>query len=176
VVAAISPQEDAIVQLAVAPAMAPEQAMRKFASLQGVQVGTPSAGAINGFPAQSAPFQARTDQGVVEGMVTFLSYGGNTYQLVGYTPQGRLATRAPELQRTIASFNALTDATALGVQPAKLELVRAPANMSIEQFNAQFPSTLPLDQLAVINGLDKGGQVTAGQWVKRVTGGVPGGK
>lgn len=176
VVAAISPQQDAIMQMAVAPSMTPEQAIQKFATLQGVQVGTPSASAINGNPAQTAPFQAQTEQGVVEGIVTFLTYGGNTYQLVGYAPQGKMAARTPEVQRTIGSFTTLTDASALGVQPAKLELVRAPANMSLEQFNTQFPSTVPLDELAIINGLDKGGQVTAGQWVKRVTGGVPGGK
>jgi hypothetical protein len=34
----------------------------------------------------------------------------------------------------------------------------------------------PARRVAIINGLDKGGQLTAGQWVKRVTGGVPGGK
>jgi hypothetical protein len=48
--------------------------------------------------------------------------------------------------------------------------------MTVAEFNAQYPSTVPVEQVAIMNGLDpKGGTFTAGQTAKRVVGGVPGG-
>ena len=44
--------------------------------------------------------------------------------------------------------------------------------MTLEQFNAQYPSTIPLEQLAIINELEGPSSVIlAGQTVKRVVGG-----
>jgi hypothetical protein len=43
--------------------------------------------------------------------------------------------------------------------------------MTLEQFNAQLPSTISLAELALINGLDDNAQLRAGQSIKRVIGG-----
>jgi hypothetical protein len=44
--------------------------------------------------------------------------------------------------------------------------------MTIAEFNAQFPSTVPVEQLAIVNGVGEGGKLRAGQTAKRVVGGV----
>jgi hypothetical protein len=45
--------------------------------------------------------------------------------------------------------------------------------MSLEQFNRQYPSTVPLQELAIINQVeDPSSPLQAGRLVKRVVGGV----
>ena len=75
-------------------------------------------------------------------------------------------------RRTIGSFDRLTDPSALNVQPAKVRLVRLPRQMTIEEFTRQYPSTVPAEQVAVINGVDPGAVLSAGQTAKQVVGGV----
>jgi predicted Zn-dependent protease len=173
-VVAVSPAEDAIVQLALAGQAAPEQAARQFLSQEGVQAGNASRSSINGLPAASSYFQAQTQQGQIEGLVSFISYGGQTFGLMGYTPAGKLGSYDGVFQATIRSFSELRDQSRINVQPARVETVRVPRQMSLEQFNSQYPSSIPIEQLAIINELE-GPQsvIPAGQTVKRVVGGRP---
>ena len=63
------------------------------------------------------------------------------------------------------------------MQPAKVEVVKLSKEMTLTQFNQQYPSTIPIEQLAIINEVD--GPDTAipvGRSVKRVTGGQMTGK
>lgn len=171
-VVAVSPAEDAIIQLALAGQASPEQAASQFLSQEGVQAGNASRSSINGLPATSSYFQAQTEQGQIEGLVSFISYGGQTFGLMGYTPAGKLSTYDQVLQSTIRSFSELRDGSKINVQPAKVELVKVPRQMTLEQFNAQYPSSIPIEQLAIINELE-GPQavIPAGQTAKRVVGG-----
>ena len=89
-VVALSPKEDAILQLALAGETAPRDAASKFLSQQGITAGRASTSSINGNQAATSYFQAQTEQGVIEGIVSFISYGGKTFALLGYTPQGNL--------------------------------------------------------------------------------------
>ena len=41
--------------------------------------------------------------------------------------------------------------------------------MTLAQFNTQYPSSIPLDEVALINGLATTSQLQSGQSVKRVT-------
>ena len=85
-----SPDKDAIMQLTLAGKTSPREAATQFLSQQGVQAGQGSTTSINGLPAASSYFQAQTEQGTIEGLATFISYGGNTYGLLSYTPSGKL--------------------------------------------------------------------------------------
>ena len=40
------------------------------------------------------------------------------------------------------------------MQPAKVELVKLPREMTLEQFNQQYPSSIPIEELAIINELE----------------------
>lgn len=173
-VVAVSPAKDAIIQLGLAGQTPPEQAARQFLSQQGVQAGNTSTSRINGLPAASSYFQAQTEQGQIEGIVSFLSYGGQTFGIMGYTPAGKLGSYDRVFQGTIGSFGELRDASKINVEPARLEVVKVPRQMTLEQFNAQYPSTIPVEQLAIINSVEGPSSVlTAGQAVKRVVGGRP---
>ena len=173
-VVAVSPNEDAIIQLGLAGQNSPEQAATQFLSQQGVQAGNASRSSINGLSAASSYFQAQTEQGQIEGLVSFISYGGQTFGLMGYTPAGKLSSYDQVFQSTIRSFNELRDASKINVQPARVELVRVPRQMTLDQFHAQYPSSIPIEQLAIINELE-GPQsvIPAGRTVKRVVGGRP---
>ncbi len=173
-VVAVSPAEDAIMQLGLAGQASPEQAARQFLSQEGVQAGNASTSQINGMPAASSYFQAQTQQGVIEGLVSFFSFGGQTFGLMGYTPSGKLGTYDRAFQQTISSFNELRDQSKINVQAARVELVKVPRQMTLEQFNAQYPSTVPIEQLAIINELEgPSAVVPAGHTLKRVVGGLP---
>jgi predicted Zn-dependent protease len=171
-VVAVSPQQDAIIQLGLAGQTPPQQAAQQFLSQQGVQAGNTSSQPVNGLPAASGYFQAQTDQGAVQGLVTFVSYNGNTYGLLGYAPSGKFSQYDQIVQQTIRSFGPLQNQAALSVQPAKLELVKLPRQMTLEEFNRQYPSTIPIEQLAIINELQSATEaIPQGRIVKRVVGG-----
>ena len=171
-VVAMSPQQDAIIQLGLAGQTPPQQAAQQFLSQQGVQAGNTSTQPVNGLPAASGYFQAQTQQGTIQGIVTFLSYNGNTYGLLGYAPSGKFSQYDQIVQQAIRSFGPLQNQAALSVQPAKLELVKLPRQMTLEEFNRQYPSTIPIEQLAIINEVESGATVIPqGRIVKRVIGG-----
>ena len=171
-VVAGSPNQDAIIQLALAGNASPQQAARQFLSQEGVQAGNVSTASINGLPATSSYFQAQTEQGTIEGLVSFISYGGQTFGLLGYTPAGKLGTYDRLFQNTVRSFGELRDASKINVQPARVEIVKVPRQMTLEQFNAQYASSITIEELAIINELEGPSSVIpAGHSMKRVVGG-----
>ena len=172
-VASMSPNQDAIIQLALAGQGSPQQAAQQFLSQQGVQAGQASTNSINGLPAASSYFQAQTQQGAIQGIVSFISYGGQTFGLMGYTPAGKLGSYDQTFQSTIRSFGELRDQSKINVQPARVELVRLDRQMTLAQFNAQYPSTVPVEEVAIINEVqDPSTPLQAGRLMKRVTGGL----
>jgi len=172
-VASMSPIQDAIIQLALAGQGTPQQAAQQFLSQQGVQAGQSSTSSINGLPAASSYFQAQTDQGSVQGIVSFISYGGATFGLMGYTPAGKLSTYDQVFLGAIRSFSELRDQSKINVSPARIELVKLNRSMSLEQFNSQYPSSIPVEELAIINEVeDPATPLQPGRTVKRVVGGI----
>jgi|SRR5688572_28438723 len=171
-VVAVSPQEDAIIQLGLAGDASPREAASQFLSQEGVQAGQGSTSSINGNPAATSYFQAQTEQGVIEGLVSFISYGGKTFGLLGYTPQGKLESYDGVFRSSVRSFEQLRNSAALSVKPAVVQLVRVPSQMTLVQFNQQYPSTVSIEQLAIINEL-AGPEVVVprGRTLKRVVGG-----
>jgi predicted Zn-dependent protease len=172
-VASLSPNQDAMLQLGLAGNASPQQAAQQFLSQQGVQAGQASTSSINGLPAASSYFQAQTDQGAIQGIVSFISYGGQTFGLMGYTAAGKLGSYDQVFQSAIRSFGELRDQSKINVSPAKVELVKLNRPMTLEQFNSQYPSTIPVEELAIINEVQEPSTpLQAGRTVKRVVGGV----
>ena len=167
-VVGISPQQDAIVVLALAGDMAPNQALSQFLNQQGVQSQGASSNSINGLTAASAAFTAQTEEGVLAGNVAFVSHGGRTFRLLAYTPQQRYGSYRGVFGQSLGSFRRLTDPAALAVQPVRVHLVRLPRSMTITQFHQAYPSTIPVAQVALINGVEANTTLAAGTLVKRV--------
>ncbi len=165
-----SPNQDALVGLGtVGGGLSPEQALQQFFSQQGVRaVEAP----VAGLPPATRYFEAQTQQGVLRGLTSFISWQGGTFQLVGYTVAERFSQYEPAFRATFTSFKELTDPAVLGVQPARLELVTLDQAMTVEQFQSRYPSTIPLAELALINGVQPGDTLEKGRMVKRVTGGT----
>ncbi len=169
---AISPQQDAMLQLTAPGKGSPDEAAKQFLGQEGIKGSQPSSAPINGLPAVSSYFETQTEQGPIQGMVTFVKYGELTYQLLGYTPGGKLQTYDETFKHTINSFSELTDKARLDVEPYKVELVKLDREMSLAEFNQKYPSTIPVERLAVVNGLDSASdKIPAGTTIKRVVGG-----
>jgi predicted Zn-dependent protease len=171
-VTAISPDRDALIQLRGAEGSAAEAA-RRFRDQDGVQAGAPSSGTIHGSRAVTTEFTAQGGQNEsIRGIVTFIEFEGNTWGILAYSVGERFASYHPTFARSHGSFERLTDRAALAAQPLRMTIVRAPRAMSLQQFNSEMPSSIPLAELALINGLDENARLRAGQPIKRVTGTV----
>jgi predicted Zn-dependent protease len=169
-VLAQSPKKDAIVQVALAGKASPEEAAKRFFSQKGVKPATLSG--ASGLPANARYFEAETEQGNVAGLVSFAAHRGVTLGVLAYTPAPQLGSYAPVFQKVVASFGPLTDPAALAVQAAKVNLVKVPRDMTLAEFNAEFPSTVPVEVLAIVNGVEKDGRLEAGRTAKRIVGGI----
>lgn len=168
-VMAMSPQQNAIIQLTLAQGSSPEAAAQQFFNQQGLAVGQTGRQTINGLSAVLGSFQAQTEQGVLQGLVMFVSHGGQVYQLLGYTPANAYASYDQAFQQAFRSFAPVTDPQLLNVQPNRVSIVRTTETMTLTQFNQRYPSAIDLNELAVLNQLSGGSEVIpAGAMIKRV--------
>lgn len=168
----ISAEEDAILVLTLAEEPSPRAARDAFLGQQGIVSGNPSDQAVNGLPASRADFQATTEGGVLQGTVLFVQHGGRVFRLLGYAAQQRWGAVGNTVRSSLTSFRPVTDRAILDVQPARISLVRTNAAMTLETFQARFPSTIPLSTLSTINQVSPGSTIPAGTLLKRVMGGV----
>lgn len=172
-VTAISAAQDALIELRAAQGSAAAAAQRFFTQ-EGLQASATSQVTIHGNRAVTAEFTAQSGQGdSVRGIATFIEYGGATWGITAYSVAERFATYSALFQRSIGSFERLTDTSALAVQPMHLRIEAVPRAMSLQQFNAQLPSSISLAELALINGMTENAQLRAGQSIKRVIGTPP---
>lgn len=172
-VVAISPNQDAIIELRPIGAMKPDDAARRFFSIPGVQPASAQAGTLQGLPTVAGYFAAQTEQEQIEGMYAFTELDGKTYQVLGYSVPGRLRAHDTTIRATVSSFQRLTDPKALAVQPAKIELVTLSKAMTFAEFLAAYPSTVPAEDVATLNGVEGGAKLEQGRVMKRVVGGTP---
>ena len=171
-VVGVSGQQDAIIQLTLAQGGSPDAAARTFLSQQGIQAGQASRETVNGVPAVASTFQAQTEQGVIQGMAAFFTYNGQTYQVIGYSPAQRYSSYAEVFRRALGSFAPVTDQRILSVQPNKIQVVQVPQAMTFTEFAQRYPSTIPIQELALINQVESVTQtIPAGTYMKQVSGG-----
>jgi predicted Zn-dependent protease len=171
-VLAVSPQQNAVVQLSIAEAATMDAAAQRFLTQEGLQPGRTSRETVNGLPAIFAGFRAQSGQQLLQGLVTFIAYGGRVFQLIGYTPVEAYPGYESTLLQTFRSFAQLTDPQALAVQPNRIRIVRTTQTMTLTQFNQRFPSAIPIAELAVLNQLPgPDAVIPAGAFVKQVEAG-----
>ncbi len=168
-VIAASKDQDAMIELRIVPGNSAAASKAFFASQGVAQAGSASSGNVHGLAALQGGFTATTSgQAAIKGLATFIEYGGNTYQVLGYSLTDKFAGYEPQFTSASSSFDKLTDANALNVKPMRLRLETVPKAMTLEQFNSQYPSSVSIEEIALINGLQKGTTLQAGQTVKRV--------
>jgi predicted Zn-dependent protease len=170
-VVGVSPDDGAQFQL-VNGQGTPAQTLQSFLQQQGITVRQSGQTTINGLSAVMATFDAQTQQGTLNGIATSVAHNGNTFLMLGLTVPQVAAQRGPELEAAIRSFRPLTDAAALNVQPARLQLVTIPDAMTGQQFVQRYPSSVPAERVYIINGIEANSTLPRGMQLKRVVGGV----
>lgn len=164
-----SPRGDAQIALTLAGKVAPSTALQNFFQQQGVQAGQSSTAAINGNPAALAQFTAQNQDGSqIAGYVAYINQDDVTYQLVAITPRQQINAYDAVFRNTIGSFQRLTDSRLLNAKPQRLRLVQLRSAMTLAEFNQQYPSAIPIAQLALINGMQQSTRIAAGTLVKRI--------
>ena len=166
----VSPDQDAAIQLTLAQG-SPSQALQRMASDQNIRILQSGQETINGLPAVMARFAAATQQGTLVGLVAFVSYDGNTYQILGYGPEQRWSARERDVAASISSFAPLTDARALAVQPDRVDVVSLSQPMSFSTFLQRYPSAVEPEVVALINHVDTNDTFQGGILAKRVADG-----
>jgi len=169
-VIAVSPGEDAVVELSAASGASADAAARTFLGQDGMTGGSISRVSLSGLPTASAPFSAATENGTVRGTVLFVEHRGGVFGLVGYAPESRWSTHQAVVERALQSFQNLTDATALNVQPQRMDVIRLERRTTIAELASQRNSPASAATLALINQVDLQTPLEAGRLVKWVVG------
>lgn len=159
-------------QLGISQTASVADALRAFLAQQGMQQISAGTTTINGNQAAVGEFEAQTESGAVRGMIAFVRYNNTTYGILGYTPAQRYASYQGVFRSSIGSFKQLTDPTALNVQPARIEVVALPRDMTIDTFIQTYPSSQPAADILFLNGIASGTTLKQGKLLKRVVGGV----
>lgn len=171
-VVGVSPNNDAAIELTLAQGASPNAAASAFLNQQGIAVGQAVQETVNGIPAVASTFQAQTEQGVVQGLAGFFEHRGQVYQVIGYTPAQRFGSYSNEFQRALGSFAPVSDPSILNVQPNRVDVIQVPQAMTLTEFNQRYPSTVSLDELALINQLSgPSATIPRGTMVKQVKSG-----
>jgi predicted Zn-dependent protease len=163
-----SPDNDAIIQLSVVEGSRSEAADAFFGT-EGLTRGRVESDKVNGLDAIIGNFEVQTGQGKLGGIAAFIMLAKSTYRILAYTPAEKLPGYERAFERTINSFDRLTDRDALARQPDRLKIVKLPKSMTLARFNQTYPSTIPLSELALINQLSgPESEMPAGYPAKRV--------
>jgi predicted Zn-dependent protease len=171
--AVVAQSQDKAAQFQLLPATgSPASVIQEFVKQQGITVRQSGTTNINGLAAATAEFEAATDQGSLYGIATSVQLNGQTYLMLGIMATQAANTYASTVLATMRSFRQLTDPAAINVQPARIEIVTLPTEMSGNVFVKRYPSTVPDEEIYIINGIDAGTNVKAGSLLKRVVGGV----
>jgi predicted Zn-dependent protease len=171
-VAAVSPQEDAVVVLSLATASDPSQALSEFLAIEGVEGGQRDPAPIGGKEAARATFRATTSQGSLAGMVAYIRHQDVTFELLGYTPATLWQVRGNAVTGWISSFETETDPHVLEIQPHRLEIVELPEAMSTADFLRRFPSVAEEAEVLRLNRVEPDEALPAGRLMKRVVTGI----
>ncbi|MEM6796712.1 MAG: M48 family metalloprotease [Acidobacteriota bacterium] len=173
---AVSPENDAIIQLTLTDEASADAAARAFYGQQGI---TPRSAWRD--DAGEAPrlegtrlFQVGSGQQVIYGMAGFAEDDGRVYRLLAATEQDSWRSSSGVIERSLASFSKLRERRYLEVEPMTLELITVDRDMSLEEFDRRFPSSISRERLAMINQVLGGESLVRGQRAKRVLGFNPG--
>jgi predicted Zn-dependent protease len=171
-VVALSPEEDAIMQLTLAQGDSPEAAAGAFFEQQGVVGGERWTSGYRPDVARSFAVDNEGGQRVIDGWVTYTAQSSQIFQLLGYAKAEVSAQRGSALRPALASLRPLQDRRWLDVQPMRIEVAAARATEAVEQAQV-LRSSVPAEEILLINRLNPGQTLARGTLVKSVVGEDP---
>ena len=111
-------------------------------------------------------------QGQFQGVTTFVALKGRTYQVLTVAGQGNLEAVGNIHRQVMGSAKEVTDPAILNVRAPQLKMVKLTRAMTGEEFYSQFPSVLPLEEVMLINGIERSTQLPQGMMLKQVVAGA----
>ncbi len=169
-VAAVSPDQDALVELSLAKEASADAAARAFLGQQGFTGEYPTRVSIGGLSAVSAGFAAATDNGTLRGSVVCVEHRGAVYRVVGYAVEGRWSGYQATVERALQSFRPLSDPVTLSVQPQRVDLIKLDQRTTIEDLARKRASPVSVATLALINQVQPQALLEPGRFVKWIVG------
>ena len=169
-VAAISPGQNAVIELRLAQEDSLAAAEQAFFGQQAVRAGQEGPNRINGLQARTREFAVVDAAGrsSIVGRAAFVEHQGRVFRLLGY--QRPEVGHASELTRSLESFAVLRDRSLLNVEPMTLRVVRAERSAPFSQQPAIRRSSLEVERLALINRAEPGATIPGGALIKTVEG------
>ncbi|PIE91229.1 MAG: peptidase M48 [Acidobacteria bacterium] len=172
-VAGVSPKEDAYVLLQLAQGKSVYEAEQNFFSQEGIQKGASWGNGFTQFTVTPQSDAMGNTSTPMQGTVGFINHRGIIFQLASCTSSDQWFLYNQPMQQALFSFRQLTNRTYLDVQAKRIEIVKLNRPMTLQEFNRSYPSTIQLEELAVLNGVDVQSKLDKGTLVKRVTGADP---
>ncbi len=169
-VSAVSPQNDAAVQLTPAQEASAALAASHFFAQQGTTGAAPVRGSVGGLPAVSGSFTAATESGTLSGDVVFVEHGGSVFRLLAYSSEARWSAYREAADRSLQSFAPLTDQAALSAQPLRMHLITLSQPTTLDALLRGRAAGVPIATLALINQVEPLTPLASGQIEKWVTG------
>jgi len=170
-VAAISPEEDVAVILEIASQSDPATALRAFLGQAGITAGPTRSERINGLAASRATFGLTSKEEHLNGAVAFIAHQGQVFQIMGIGSPDGWTRDGNAVGNVLGTFAGVRDPAVLNVQPRRVEIIRLPEAMTLDQFYRRYPTPLDLDEVARINRRSLGELIPSGTLMKHVGGG-----
>jgi predicted Zn-dependent protease len=168
-VTAVSPEQDAVVELTTVAQESAEGAARAFLAQEGIAPGLPTRGSLRGLPAVTARFAGETKEGPISGSALFVEYGGAVYRLVAYAPQEPWRHRQSQAERALESFRPVSDPAVLNVEPLRLDIRTIDHRTTIAEL-ARDGSPVAAEKLALLNQVEIHTPLEPGRLIKWVVG------
>ena len=169
---AISPEEAALIVLTVeAGETDAESALSAFLRQEDLRGSGSRRTSVNGRVGWEASFTADTERGELRGAVLFVEHGGAVFSILGYAAATEWGSQQRAVLASMESFRPVSDPDVLEVEPARIEIVRIPSRMTLQQFIDRFPSTVGDEQIALLNRRTPDESIAGGTLLKRVVGG-----
>lgn len=125
---------------------------------------------VNGLEAATGTARGSTNAGPRDIRLVAIRVDAQTiYRFLFVTPPGATAALSEPFRRTTHSFRMLSEAEAAQLRPLRLRVVRVGAGDTVASLAARMPfGEFREERFRVLNGLDEGDRLTAGQRVKIV--------
>ena len=169
-VLAASREGDAVFQLTLASGRSADEAARAFFRDNSLQAVDARRTGLNGLSAVTGGFEGVSGQTRISGQAAFFEHEGRVYQLVAYAGAYDWTRYRSLLSSALASFGPLRERWALEAQPRRVTLVALDRDTTLAEFTSRYPSTVPDATVALLNHVEPGGILPAGQLAKRVVG------
>ena len=171
-VVAAEPNGAAGIQLTLAPQQkSPDDYAQIVATQQGVRMLDGRHATINGNPSFLGVYQV-TDQASgqsIGALAAFISYKGTLYQLVGITSANQFSSARGIFERSLGTFDELTDSRALAVQPDRLRVERARQGDTLQTMARRLNNPrVKIEDLVLLNRLDAEAPLRSGAEVKLI--------